>query len=375
MVSKDRLLDGPLPGPGLALRHWVLAKEKLAPFLQYLEGQGTVIAPLRGADGTVCFDVLRGHESQLQIKYTRTALPPKKLLWPPRDDLYTFSTTSGFHPVKEHDERRVLFGLHPCDIHGLKVLDVVFAGKVPEPRYVVRREHTFVVGLDCDPDDYCYCHAVGTELANDSFDLFLTDLGDEFLVRVGTAAGDHVVEGAADILKTAGDEAIVSYKRRLAEKAAVWATRNFDLAVLQELLGLEDDHPAWQAVADRCLACGICSAVCPTCTCHDFFDLVDLGGESGVRVRLWESCPAMGEDPLREGFRSPKAPRLKLRYYHKHVTYMETYGVSGCVGCGRCLVNCPAGISLLDVVPLMEATETAAAEASTATAQKGGGGR
>lgn len=327
----------------------LLPKEEFPRFFDRLVEFGQVYAPVRKTNGTFVFDQVSDC-SEVALDYVRTALPPKKVLYPCEQILYRFSPSRGFVALPEPENRQILFGVHPCDVFSFSLLDLVFAGDYPEPRYFKRRARTSVVGLSCMPDEKCFCRSMGTDCVERGFDLFLTDIGEDYFVRVGTGWGEEVAGTQEGLFRAVSPGAMKEYKKvSLARTAAFVAS--VEMSDMPQIMEIEYNNRLWEELGEKCLSCGSCSMVCPTCYCYDIYDQFDLAGDSGSRYRRWDSC-LFKEFAQVAGFnfRAERSTRIKLRYYHKQVAFVEEYGRTSCVGCGRCIDACPAGINIVDVL-------------------------
>jgi sulfhydrogenase subunit beta (sulfur reductase) len=328
----------------------VLPKADLDLFAAVLQQFGEVHAPV-ARDGGFAFERL-ARWSEARLDYQRTILPPKKYFLPPRETMFRYARGTGFVPCSEDLDRQiVLFGVHACDVYGLNVLDDVFAGCFPDPYYQTRRRNVVVIGLDCMPDEHCFCRSMNADSVERGFDLFLHDLGDRYLVRVGTALGDDLVLAAESLFRERTAEDVAAYKRRSEAKSAAFST-TVELRDLPELFELEYDSSLWEELGRRCLACGACTAVCPTCYCYDVVDRPSLVDGEGSRERCWDSCLFSTHALVAggENFRDAQADRIKFRFYHKQRGFVVEHGRPGCVGCGRCSVACPAHIDMAEVL-------------------------
>jgi sulfhydrogenase subunit beta (sulfur reductase) len=250
--------------------------------------------------------------------------------------------------------QRAVVGARPCEIAALSVLDRVLAGgAVPDPAYTRRRQGTFVMAAECGaPASTCFCTSMGTgPSAESGFDLALAELGagDEhrFLVRVGTERGAQVL---AQVPGREATEADRTARVQMLDGAARAITRRMPAESVAALLTRNIEHPRWAAVAERCLACGNCTLVCPTCFCSDVRDTSTLSGEVR-RERSWSSCFDLDHSYLNGGpVRPSTASRYRQWLTHKLSTWWDQFATSGCVGCGRCITWCPVGIDLTEEV-------------------------
>lgn len=328
-----------------------LPKDQLDFFAAVLQKFGEVHAPVRKGNG-YAFERLE-RWSDAQLKYTRTILPPKKYFLPQRETLFRF-TEHGYTPASEDlDKKIVLFGVHTCDVRGLNLLDEVFRdGVFPDPYYRARRASVAVIGIDCVPDEHCYCHSMRADFVEKGFDLFLYEIGADYLVVVGTALGDDMVLATESLFQPLTPEDVAEYKRRSQEMRAAQKI-HVELRDLPEILEMEYHSDLWQEIGQRCLGCGACTMVCPTCYCYDVKDVVALGGcTAGARCREWDSCMFSQHALVAggENFREHQADRVRNRFYHKQRGFVVEYGHPSCVGCGRCAVTCPAGINDIETI-------------------------
>jgi len=245
-----------------------------------------------------------------------------------------------------------IVGARPCELAALDVLDrVLLEGAVADPRYAARRLGAFVIAAECgSPADTCFCTSMATGPGVDSgFDLGLTEIDDDdghrFLVRVGSDRGAEVLAGVPASDPTATD---LAARERVLASARAAIDRRLDTDGLADLLARNLEHPRWDQVADRCLACGNCTLVCPTCFCSDVSDTTDLTGDS-YRQRTWSSCFDLDHSYLHGGpVRSSTSSRYRQWLTHKLSTWWDQFDTSGCVGCGRCIAWCPVGIDLTE---------------------------
>jgi len=230
-------------------------------------------------------------------------------------------------------------------------LIVVFLGGLfKEPVYKSRREKNFIVAVNCnEPGGNCFCRSMqtGPKVAG-PFDLALTEViqGDAhyFIVEAGSEKGRAVM---ADVPHRPAGSTEMDIGQKLAKQSAARMGRTLDTADIKQLLYRNREHPRWDDVAGRCLACTNCTLVCPTCFCTTVEDVTDLTGEQAERRRRWDSCFTMDFSYIHGGY---IRPTVKARYRqwmtHKLASWIDQFGTSGCVGCGRCITWCPVGIDI-----------------------------
>lgn len=328
-----------------------MAKSHLDLFASVLPAFGELHAPVRRGKGHV-FD-RPASWSDVDLSYRRTMLPPRKLFLPPREVTFFFDPKTGYSDLlAQAATPRVLFGVHAYDIAGLNILDRVFAsGPHPDPYYVARRKQTAIIGIDFVPDEHHFAASMNADTVDDGFDLFLSDIGDAYLVLVGTSRGHDMVTLSGALLEEPAADDFAEFKRRTAERRASYAT-SVELSGLAEIIEMEYESRVWEELGERCLSCGACSHVCPTCYCFDVQDETELGSRAGSRIRVWDSCLFRTHALVAggENFRATRASRVKFRYYHKQRGFVAEYGRPSCVGCGRCATACPAGIDIVSVI-------------------------
>jgi sulfhydrogenase subunit beta (sulfur reductase) len=322
---------------------------RLTEFTRALRAWGAVWAPVSVADGVFALQEIHD-PSQAQPAALRTTPPFKKLLLRPAFTMLRGAVAE--IPIDPEDNLRgphVYFGAHACDIHALKILDLLYLSGFSDPYYRANRERLTVVGFGCWPDQHCFCQSLDTSTADDGFDLFLTQLGDRIMVAVGTWRGDDIVRANPHLFEPATRQDSEEYLDRLQRRRAAFQLE-LDTADLPFVLDLKRDDLVWHDVGTRCVCCGSCSMVCPTCSCFNVADVVDEDGRAS-RVRTWDSClfPDYAVVAGGHSFRADRADRVRNRYYHKQDAFVREFGMPSCVGCGRCIENCPTGINVVEV--------------------------
>jgi formate hydrogenlyase subunit 6/NADH:ubiquinone oxidoreductase subunit I len=261
-------------------------------------------------------------------------IPLKKFLFPPIQLLWTQSEDSS--PASFAHANIAIIDVAPCDLYALIYLDQVYT---EDSLYQQRRRNLLLVGRECSPSPHCHCTPHAT---SPFFDLFFA--GDD--VWCGSELGEKVLQEFSGTVKP-GNLPLKYWMGKVALPISVEAR------FLQSV-----DNPLWAEVAKRCLSCGACSAVCPTCACYDVVDVVSLNGEIR-RQRVWDNCFFRDHGLVAGGhnFRPDRTSRLRFRFEHKYLGFGEQRGIISCVGCGRCQQVCPVGINLaqiLEQLPLEE---------------------
>jgi sulfhydrogenase subunit beta (sulfur reductase) len=297
----------------------------------------------------------------------------KRFLFPPRSRLWRAEQgRDGIEAPEELPEPPppyAFLGVRACELAAIAVQDRVFlGGRYRDPIYEACRAGAFVVAVNCGaPGGTCFCASMGTgPQVTAGFDLALTELlgdgGHEFVTEVGGGRGAEVLAALPSRPATAADLAAAASVTRL---AADRMGRTIDTTGVRDLLVGNPEHPRWEEVADRCLACGNCTMVCPTCFCWTVEDTADLDGAGAERWRRWDSCFTLDFSLL--GGRSVRAStRARYRQWltHKLANWIDQFGTSGCVGCGRCITWCPVGIDLTEEVRAIRQDPTRSDEGS-----------
>jgi sulfhydrogenase subunit beta (sulfur reductase) len=334
-----------------------LPKDKLDFFAAVAQQFGEVHAPVEQNGSHVFRRLARWSEARLD--HTRTILPLKKYFFPPQEVLFRYRAGEGYVASPGNPGQRiVLFGVHACDVFALNILGQVFAGRYDDPYYRMRRKNTAIIGIDCIPDEHCFCRSMRADFVDQGFDLFFYDGGEHYQVHVGTALGDDMVLAAAPLFQEVDRDDIDEYKRRSQNKRAQFQL-DVEIRDLPEIFEMEYHNEIWEELGEKCLSCGSCSMVCPTCHCYDVADGVELGSRNGARTRSWDSCLFSTHALVAggENFRHTRAARVKFRFYHKQRGFVGEYGRPSCVGCGRCITACPVGIDIAQVIDKLRGVE------------------
>jgi sulfhydrogenase subunit beta (sulfur reductase) len=369
----------------------VIEPEALDDLIGALRGRGFRVLGPAVRDGAIVYDELES-ASQLPIGWTDRqeagtyrlerredearfgyAVGPhswKQFLFPARLRLWRARANGGAPVVEEEptDETPLAFiGVRACELSAISIQDRVFlGGKFVDRDYAARREGIFVVAVNCgEPAATCFCVSMDAgPRARDGYDLALTEILDgshRFLVEVGSPAGAEVL---ADLPSRAAEVTDITAADAVVDSTAARMGRTMEGgADLRDLLANKLEHPRWDDVAERCLTCGNCTMVCPTCFCSSVEDTTDLAGEEATRTRVWDTCFSMDYSYIHGGsVRTSGRSRYRQWLTHKLGTWHDQFGTSGCVGCGRCIAWCPVGIDITAEVAALREEEVTDAE-------------
>ena len=342
-----------------------ITKDNFKKMVETLMESNEVIGPKwrdRDAQGDKIYRFLQINSfDELEMDYTRTYSSPKNFFLPFKEELATYDLKGSDwdQNIRYTIHPRVIIGMRACDINALLKLDEVMLNSAfPNPYYSARRRNTVIIGLDHEPLDDCFCRSMNADTAFQGFDLFLTDIGDRYFVAINSDTGYMLVtqSGGQDV----SDEDQLSYKRVKKQIESKFKTQ-VDVSIVPEMMDLEFESEIWEKWGDKCLSCGSCAMVCPTCYCYGVEEEVDLTFTRGTKRRFLYSCNLLDFASVAgdHNFRPEPHIRLKYRYYHQFRGFVETYNQSLCVGCNRCGVACLAGIHPKAVIDDLNSMEVA----------------
>lgn len=331
----------------------ILAKQDLDTFISALAQSQKVVAPVARGNANFSFqEVSSGKE--VALKYIPTILPPKKYFLPTQETITSYNRReNSLNAILEY-EKMVIFGVHTCDLAGIQCLNMVFSDKPKDINYIIRKNKIAIIGLECNDycDEYASCHVVENHLPNGGYDLFFTDLGDFFLVHINTMLGDELVSKAA-VFKPADAKILKELEALREKKRSIFKDEvNVKHEQLKPLFDRSFNSKVWEDLQKRCVACGNCTNVCPTCYCFDIIDEPNLDLNTGARYRRWDSCQ---NEPFakvagNENFRKERSARQRHRYMRKFKYPVDKYSRYFCTGCGRCSRSCMARIKLKETI-------------------------
>ncbi|HEY3396585.1 MAG TPA: 4Fe-4S dicluster domain-containing protein [Armatimonadota bacterium] len=336
------------------MKTYLLPKDQLNDWLLRVKAQRTLFAPLADAAGVLDWREV-SDPAQIVLAPGVPELPLKKLFFPPSEVMLRFgyrSEQAAVAAVAPPAEPFAVFGVRPCDALATQVADLVFLAGLPDPYYQARREAGLIISVNCaEPAPECFCASLNNALTEaPGSDVLLTPLGEQFLLEALTDQGEALLaETAAGLAE--GGEADLAAKAEAVAQTAAQQMRRVDLEGLTERVRRSyGDEAFWKSHTEACIGCGVCTFLCPTCTCFDVRD--DAVSGRGQRFRCWDTCQfadfskeASGHDA-----RAQQWQKQRNRVCHKFWYSVDRCGVLSCVGCGRCLRGC-AGHS--DIVEML----------------------
>ncbi|HEX7365032.1 MAG TPA: 4Fe-4S dicluster domain-containing protein [Dehalococcoidia bacterium] len=291
--------------------------------------------------------------------YRNTVIPTKSSFLPPVEEMFTFQKNGNGYQIEVSpgQGKRVVFGVRPCDARAIAIMDKVFTDSHEDPYYVSKRKNTVLIGLGCtNPYDSCFCTSSGISPAESTdVDLMFTDIGDDFVIEEITEVGKELLATASIVKKASQADAVTMKKARAAVSGMV--TRKVDTKnIVDKLQACFNDSDFWEKVAAKCVGCGVCTLLCPTCCCFDICD--ELFKKQGARYRTWDSCgfSSYTKMPM-ENPREEKWRRVRQKVCHKYEFFPMNSEVIACTGCGRCIRLCPVNWDITEVLASVPAEQ------------------
>lgn len=356
-----------------------LDRDGFATLFNVLKERGFItVGPTKG-DGAILYDVLESMEDlpigwkdeqeagtyRLKKRDDNTLfgynVGPhswKKYLFPSKTKLWSATKKgSGFEVKSDADPapKYAFIGVRACELHAIQMQDKVFmGGTYQDPIYTGRRQDCLIIAVNCtQAAKTCFCTSMQTgPKVDDGYDLVLTEIIDEtrhyFVIDCGSDAGADILKELNTNLAEQDDLQAVAIG---VENAKKQMGRAVDVSDIKDILYRNYDNKRWADLEKRCLACGNCTMACPTCFCSSVEDVTDLTGKHAERWRTWDSCFTMDFSNIHGGsVRASIGSRYRQWLTHKLATWLDQFGSSGCVGCGRCIAWCPVGIDLTEEV-------------------------
>ncbi len=339
----------------------IFLKDQLSKFIDELIKDNIVFAPKKKNDFFI-FDQVTASE-EVSLDYLNSKIPPKAVFFPQSEVMFRYEKTNNGIVIFEPEapaKNQIIFGMRPCDARSFLLLDkFLAAGKFQDTYYGRRRKNTSFIGLACNrPMSTCLCTSVGgSPYGEEGMDVLLTDLGDKYLVKSLNIRGDQLIE-SIQWLQDANEKDLLDAAEN-AKKALASMEKEIPLDDIdQRLDACFADEDFWRDYSLKCIGCGTCTFVCPTCHCFDVIDEPATDGSKGARIRLWDTCQfplftlhGSGHNPRPIGY-----ARMRHRLMHKFNYYPKVLQEIGCVGCGRCIFSCPVNLDFRTVLKSKQET-------------------
>lgn len=327
----------------------VIEKNRIPGFIAHLQSRYPVFGPVETHD-LFLFQPIE-NPAQINLCYSNSKIPPKSFCFPQTETLFRFTTdeTVKIKP-REKPPQSVIFGIRPCDAKSLKLLDEIFNDDPKDTIYISKRKNMILVGLTCvTPSVNCFCTSLGGSPAGtDGLDVLLTDIGDKYFAEAFTEKGEKLFEGFDNFTFAQDEEK--KKKEETVKKACDSIRRSINVTNIDTILDDIFDAEYWETIAKKCLGCGICTFLCPTCHCFDIQD--EIADVNGARIRVWDSCMYKEYSLQASGYnpRPSRKNRMRNRIYHKFNYFPKNTHMFGCVGCGRCISECPVNIDIIEII-------------------------
>ncbi len=335
------------------MKQAVIKRDALNNFIRSVREDYRVYAPVRDGNVVCLEEMSSSDETELELAYANSKAPLKSLFFPQHETIYTFEDGE-VRNVDLPEEKTVVFGSRPCDARALVILDKVFGEDITDPYYQARRNNTILISLACnDPSGTCFCTSLGgSPSGKEGSDILVFDLGEDLLFETVTEKGESFMKTYSGLFQAA-NKAHTKTVKDLASKAEK-KIPTLDVEGVSEKLEGSFDSPFWEDIHQTCLACGICTFLCPTCHCFAFDD--DKIDSKGEHIRLWDCCqyPAFAVEASGHNPRISSRDRMRQRIMHKFNYYVKNFDEVACVGCGRCVENCPINLDIREIVTIIK---------------------
>lgn len=341
------------------MKEKVIDKSKIPVLIKELLQEYEVFAPVRKKT-SVSFERITS-DDEICLEFKNAKISPKGIFFPQTEILFTYKIgKSGVEMVESPNvaKKILLFGVRSCDARSFVLVDKFFSsGDLKDKYYSEKRDSSVVIGLACNsPSGTCFCTSVGgSPFGKEGMDLLLSDLGDEYLMEAITEKGGKLIDTLSGLREATKRDTDKSLK--LCEDAEKSFKSMVSVKDLDKKLDKVFENSVWDEIRRKCVNCGVCTFLCPTCCC---FDILDEGTDEGRRVRIWDSCQfpfftaqGSGHNPRPSG-----KEMMRQRLMHKFNYYVNNFGENFCVGCGRCVRECPVNLDLREVIEKIQSMET-----------------
>ena len=322
----------------------VIKKKDFSDFVDALiKNEPKTVVGVKSRGSKFVFDTLDS-AGELQLDYDVTILPPKKYFLPPSETLLKYKLSGEFLVEAVNDATPlIVIGIHPYDLVAIRQMDTVFGEGNPDGNYLRKRDESILIGVNIkNVSPYSFAGSMNAATTDEGFDIMLTDVGDKYAVEIGSEKGASLIKKYAKASE-ADEDTRAKVKRIKKEILSKFKKQIvFPPGELPALLEKNYNSDVWAKNAQKCLSCGSCNLVCPTCYCFDVNDAADLGMKNGKRTRTWDGCllEDFAVSASGENFRKDKAERYRHRFMRKGKYLFDKFKFIACVGCGRCASGC-----------------------------------
>ncbi len=332
----------------------IILKSKIQEFVGELLGGYEIYAPVKEGE-LINFSAVNA-SSQIVYDYSNSIKPPKQILFPQSEILFKFELgrkSVEIEMPKNSKKEKIIFWLRACDAKSLSLFDKVFDNEYKDNYYLGKRKAIILIGLSClNPKDSCFCTSLGSSpFSKENLDLLFTELGESYYVEIITERGAKTIKVADKLFSkpTKKDEEKRVEAQLQAEKKFA---RDIDIDKTTDKLADIYDAALWDSIGEKCIGCGICTYLCPTCYCFDINDEISTDRAKGARVRTWDYCTHQIYTLQASGFnpRPAQKYRVRNRIYHKFKYLHDNFNLLGCVGCGRCIEHCPVNVDITEII-------------------------
>jgi sulfhydrogenase subunit beta (sulfur reductase) len=340
-------MDGHIRNRFDGMKRYFFDYTTLEKFIIFLMSKAKVIAPHRKGEQSYSFEEVTDPQ-KVNLLYPRTIQPLKKYFLPPNETILTFDIKKNkYKKEKVKVENRIFLGVHSYELHSIKRLDYAFTKTYPESNYLNRRENSLFIGVSFTPDKWHFSKSVGIEIEDiDGFCLFFEPLEKGFLVFEINEDGKNLMTKFGAGVEINAPLSIELFEKKFQAKIKYHYNR------LPQIFEYVYKSKVWDEVASRCVGCGTCNLLCPTCYCFDIRDEIELNIKEGRRERFWDGCMLnpFAEVAGGENFREKLSSRTRHRLYRKFKYITDITGQIQCIGCGRCSRYCPADINIVEII-------------------------
>ncbi|MFH1613286.1 MAG: 4Fe-4S dicluster domain-containing protein [bacterium] len=335
------------------MKYYTIEKQKIKNLFESLKNKYRIAGPTRKENQYV-INFLDSPE-ELILLHKPPILSLKKYYLPQEETLFSFKIENIKAETSNIDQTPlIIFGAHTCDIAGILCLDNACGVNPIDKTFFKRKKNIIIIGIEClEPcDEHATCITMGTNNPKGGYDLMLTDIGEEYAIQINSPEGENLVNNYKFVFKDISD---IEYKlsKNRQEKDEKWKKNlipNHD--EIGKILSKTKKNTLWDEIGKKCVSCGNCTNVCPTCYCFDVKDDIELNLKEGKRYRTWDSCQLknFAEVAGGENFREERKSRQQHRFFRKFLYCVEKYNRNFCVGCGRCTRACMAKINLYETI-------------------------